>query len=218
MEQEQHHKSQKHQKKSLKNQEEEWQRGRNLSSTRAPSWDKKGVEENQEAEGSRHASRSRAPTWDRKATEVKIRKNRDEILSSQSVTRNRAMSWGTATSEVGAGLEVQENKRRSKRKEADILKDSVKKEYRESKQMVSDSFSFLMPQDERAPSESESAASFSEVSQSAASITWNEDFDWRRADLNSLPGPWLKPSHQKLTKVLIGSRLSGQSMVGGLSL
>ncbi|KAM9856063.1 membrane-associated guanylate kinase, WW and PDZ domain-containing protein 3-like [Aulostomus maculatus] len=83
-------------------------------------------------------------------------------------------------------------------------------------------FSFLMPMDdvnEEEPSDSESAASFSEVSLSAASIAtlaWREDSDWRRPQLSwrqgDAPGPWLKPSSQRLTEVLIGSRLSGRGL------
>lgn len=79
-------------------------------------------------------------------------------------------------------------------------------------------FSFLMPKDDESEFDSESAASFSEVSQSAASVAtaagWREDSDWRRAESpwqqGNAPGPWLKPSPQKLTKVLIGCRLGGR--------
>lgn len=197
VDQEQRHKSQKHRKRSGKNKEEEEEgtHGRSLPRNKAPSWDKK--DENQEEEGRSSVSRSRATTI-------------EEGLSSRSVSKNRATSRGT---------EEQEKKRRSKRKEVDILKDGVKMaEDRESKRMISENFSFLMPRDDEAPSDNESVASFSEVSQSAASIAWREDSDWRRADSNSPPGPWIKPSHKKLSQVLIGSRLSGQSMVGGLSL
>lgn len=84
-------------------------------------------------------------------------------------------------------------------------------------------FSFLGPMDDDEPqrlSDSESAASYSEVSLSAASIAtagWRQDFDWRRAESpleqGNAPGPWLKPSPQRLTQALIGSRLRG-----GLSL
>ncbi|TDH11034.1 hypothetical protein EPR50_G00081710 [Perca flavescens] len=79
-------------------------------------------------------------------------------------------------------------------------------------------FSFLMPRDDESEFDSQSAASFSEVSQSAASVAtaagWREDSDWRRAESlwqqGNAPGPWLKPSPQKLTKVLIGCRLGGR--------
>ncbi|KAM9342903.1 membrane-associated guanylate kinase, WW and PDZ domain-containing protein 3 [Pholidichthys leucotaenia] len=90
-------------------------------------------------------------------------------------------------------------------------------------------FSFLMPMDDENNhdhlSDSESATSFSEVSLSAASITtaaWRDDSDWRREESpwrqGDAPGPWLKPSPQRLTRVLMGSRLGGQELAGGLSL
>ncbi|XP_069572658.1 membrane-associated guanylate kinase, WW and PDZ domain-containing protein 3-like isoform X2 [Brachyistius frenatus] len=89
-------------------------------------------------------------------------------------------------------------------------------------------FSFLMPMNDDndgRQSDSESAASFSEVSLSAASIAtagWTEESDWRGAESSwrqgNTPGRWLKPSPQRLTQVLIGSRLSGRELVGGLSL
>ncbi|XP_038578557.1 membrane-associated guanylate kinase, WW and PDZ domain-containing protein 1-like isoform X2 [Micropterus salmoides] len=83
-------------------------------------------------------------------------------------------------------------------------------------------FSFLMPHssDDQRLSDSESAASFSEVSLSAASIAtagWREDSDWRRGESpwqqGKAPGPWLKPSPQKLTQVLTGSRLRGRELL-----
>lgn len=89
-------------------------------------------------------------------------------------------------------------------------------------------FSFLMPMDDdehQRLSDSESAASFSEVSLSAASITtvgWRNDSHWRRAESpwqrGNAPGPWLKPSPQRLTQVLTGSRRTGWELAGGLSL
>lgn len=168
------------------------------------------------------ASRSRTTTFDRKAPKEGVKKNQDEEgLSSRSAPRSRATSLGTAAAGERVGLEVTETKkkRHSKRKEADIVRDGGKTaEDRESKRKISDSFSFLMPRDEQDQSDSESAASFSEVSQSAASIAWRDDSDWRREGSNSPPGRWIKPSHQKLSQVLIGSRMSGRSMVGGLSL
>lgn len=90
-------------------------------------------------------------------------------------------------------------------------------------------FSFLRPMDDdddgddnEHVSENESATSFSEVSLSAASIAtvgwrdvWGAPSPWKQG---KAPGPWLKPSSQRLTEVLIGHRLSGQRMEGGLSL
>ncbi|XP_022619622.1 PDZ domain-containing protein MAGIX [Seriola dumerili] len=91
-------------------------------------------------------------------------------------------------------------------------------------------FSFLMPMDDddderQHQSDSESAASYSEVSLSAASIAttgWREESFWRRGESpgrqGNTPGPWLKPSPQRLTQVLIGSRLGGRELAAGLSL
>ncbi|XP_075993272.1 uncharacterized protein LOC142988114 isoform X2 [Genypterus blacodes] len=90
-------------------------------------------------------------------------------------------------------------------------------------------FSFLMPLDDHNDhsrgSDSESVASFSEVSLSAASIAttgWRDDSDWRSDESSQqhgeVPGPWLKPSSQRLTRVLIGSRLREQELTGGLAL
>lgn len=92
-------------------------------------------------------------------------------------------------------------------------------------------FSFLRPmaddddddgEDNEHVSDNESPSSFSEVSLSAASIAtvgWRDDWGapspWKQG---KGPGPWLKPSSQRLTEVLIGHRLSGQRMAGGLSL
>ncbi|XP_033826029.1 membrane-associated guanylate kinase, WW and PDZ domain-containing protein 1 [Periophthalmus magnuspinnatus] len=218
VDQEPHHKSQKHRKRSGKNQEEERRGSESLPRNRVSSWDEKGVGKNKEEEESRRTrsvSRNRAPSLDRNMTEQSPWKHQEEQgRSTRSVSRNRATSWGTSIVEEGVVPEVLEKKRRSKRKEADNVK---MVEDRESKR-ISEPFSFLMPRDEHPPSDSESAASFSEVSQSAASIAWREDSDWRRADSNSPPGRWLKPSPQKLSRVLIGSRLNGHSLVGGLSL
>lgn len=74
-------------------------------------------------------------------------------------------------------------------------------------------FSFLMPRGDQRESDSES-----EVSLSAASIAttgWREEPPRPQGDA---PGPWLKPSPQRLTQVLIGSQLGRRELVGGLSL
>uniref|UniRef100_A0A3B4WT87 PDZ domain-containing protein n=1 Tax=Seriola lalandi dorsalis TaxID=1841481 RepID=A0A3B4WT87_SERLL len=69
------------------------------------------------------------------------------------------------------------------------------------------------------------STSYSEVSLSAASIAttgWREESFWRRGESpgrqGNTPGPWLKPSPQRLTQVLIGSRLGGRELAAGLSL
>uniref|UniRef100_A0A3Q2W878 PDZ domain-containing protein n=1 Tax=Haplochromis burtoni TaxID=8153 RepID=A0A3Q2W878_HAPBU len=74
-------------------------------------------------------------------------------------------------------------------------------------------------------SDSESTSSFSEMHLSAASIATagsREESDWRRAELplqdGNGPGPWLKPSTQRLTRVLTSSQIRGQGLAGGLSL
>uniref|UniRef100_A0A3B4H2W8 PDZ domain-containing protein n=1 Tax=Pundamilia nyererei TaxID=303518 RepID=A0A3B4H2W8_9CICH len=87
-------------------------------------------------------------------------------------------------------------------------------------------FSFLMPlDDDRHLSDSESTSSFSEMHLSAASIATagsREESDWRRAELplqdGNGPGPWLKPSTQRLTRVLTSSQIRGRGLAGGLSL
>lgn len=85
-------------------------------------------------------------------------------------------------------------------------------------------FSFLRPMDDddEDGDDNESATSFSEVSLSAASIAtvgwkydWGGPLPWKQG---KGPGPWLKPSSQRLTEVLMGHQLSGERMAGGLSL
>uniref|UniRef100_A0AAV2LXR8 PDZ domain-containing protein n=1 Tax=Knipowitschia caucasica TaxID=637954 RepID=A0AAV2LXR8_KNICA len=218
VDQEPRHKSQKHQKRSGKNKEEEEGRaGRSLPRTRALSWDDAGVEKTQEeaSRRSRTVSRIRAPSWERNTTEEVLWTNKGE-KSSRSMSRSRATSVGTSVTEEPTVSEVSEKKLRRKRKEMDLSRDKVVAD-RGSKR-ISEPFSFLMARDDQPSSDSESAASFSGVSQSAASIAWREESDWRSAEPNSPPSRWLKPSSQKLTQVLIDSRLGGQSLVGGLSL
>lgn len=83
-------------------------------------------------------------------------------------------------------------------------------------------FSFLMPLDnENDGSDAESAVSFSEVSVSAASISFSGT-QWPREHVSPLlapesttpPGPWLIPSPHKLSQVLGGKRMSRNK--GGL--
>lgn len=178
---------------------------------------------------------------------------REQGRRSRSLPRNGARSWDTSPPEErveveepgGAVRERRRNETKSRRKAAD-REEEERGEGRERREERGDSitrhakhsgssataqraaFSFLRPMDDNESqrlSDSESAASFSEVSLSAASIAtegWREDSDWRRAqsawEQGNAPGPWLKPSPQRLTQVLIGSRLSGRELVGGLSL
>lgn len=169
---------------------------------------------------------------------------------SRSLPRNSARSWDTSPLkervEVEHGGAVKEKKRMSEMKRGQRITEVDREEEEKRKDRegratshAKDSgsfapaqrsaFSFLGPVDdnEEEPqrlSDNESAASFSEVSQSAASITtteWREDSDWRAAspwEQRKAPGPWLKPSPQRLTQVLIGNRLSERGLMGGLSL
>ncbi|XP_033485584.2 membrane-associated guanylate kinase, WW and PDZ domain-containing protein 3 isoform X1 [Epinephelus lanceolatus] len=173
---------------------------------------------------------------------------REKGRRSRSLPRISARSWDTSlqqegveVEESGGGLKERrrsETKSRRRATEADREEEEERGERREERHDSTTrhakhsgrsgaAFSFLMPIDDdggrRHPSDSESAASFSEVSLSAASIAtagWRED--WRRAESpwqqGNAPGPWLKPSQQRLTKVLIGNRLSGRELLGGLSL
>ncbi|KAM8754662.1 membrane-associated guanylate kinase, WW and PDZ domain-containing protein 3 isoform 2-T4 [Acanthopagrus schlegelii] len=165
----------------------------------------------------------------------------EECRSSKSLPRISARSWDARLPEERVDVEEpggggRERRRRSEmksRRRAEAGRDEVERvERRDSPTRHAKHsghsaaaqrapFSFLGPMDDDEHlSDSESAASYSEVSQSAASITtvgWRQNFDWRRAEspweLGNAPGPWLKPSPQRLTQALIGSRFRG-----GLSL
>lgn len=162
---------------------------------------------------------------------------------SRSLPRSSARSWDSSPPEDRAEEEEdkqpegagRERKRRSEKKSRRrAAEEEEREESRHAKASGSSvsaqksAFSFLRPMSDNEPqhlSDSESAASFSGVSLSAASITtvgWREDSDWRRAesptDQRKAPGPWLKPSPQRLSRVLIGSQHSGQGLVGGLSI
>lgn len=177
------------------------------------------VDEERAAEERAAEEQRRKSEKQRRRSHTVREKNQDEQgRSSRSLPRNGARSWDRAMAEEGAGLDVSEKKRRHKQRE-DVLREDVKTvRHHVSNRAVSEPFSFLMARDNPSPSDSESGASFSEISQSAASIAWREESDRRRVDSEAPPGPWLKPSPQKLTQVLIGSRLSGRGLVGGLSL
>lgn len=170
---------------------------------------------------------------------------REHGNGSRSLPRNGARSWDTSPperleEEPGAG--ARERKRRSgaqsRRRPAEAGREEKKEERKGSSAphpkhsggsapAQRSAFSFLRPMDdsdEERRSDGESANSFSEVSQSAASVAtagWREDSDWRAEspwEQEKVPGPWLKPSPQRLTQVLVGSRLRGRELVGGLSL
>lgn len=167
---------------------------------------------------------------------------REEGRRSRSLPRNGARSWDTIQPEEQMEVEESGGRKRerrsetkSRRREREASREEEERDIsgaRHAKHSGSSSagqraaFSFLMPMDDdKHLSDSESAASFSEVSLSAASIAtveWREDSHWRRVESpwrqGNAPGPWLKPSPKRLTQVLIGSRLSGQELAGGLSL
>ncbi|XP_071314794.1 membrane-associated guanylate kinase, WW and PDZ domain-containing protein 3 isoform X2 [Trachinotus anak] len=171
---------------------------------------------------------------------------REQGRRSRSLPRNGARTWDTSQPEEGVGVEesgggARERRRRSemksRRREKEANREEEKEDSATSHAKHSGStgvaqravFSFLMPMDDgdelQRQSDSESAASFSEVSLSAASIAttgWREESSWRRGESprrqGSAPGPWLKPNPQRLTQVLTGSRLSGRELAAGLSL
>lgn len=137
---------------------------------------------------------------------------------SRSLPRNGASSWDSSLPEETRGGET-ERRRRSH------TVSHHAKHHGSSAAAPQAVFSFLMPMSHDKPSsDSESAASFSDISQSAASVVrlGMETSDWRRAALSreqeNGPGVWLKPSPHRLTRVLTGSRLSGRGLAGGLSL
>ncbi|KAI3357937.1 hypothetical protein L3Q82_016314, partial [Scortum barcoo] len=144
---------------------------------------------------------------------------------SKSLARNSALFWDTLVLEEGVevagsgggGKERRRSEMKSRRRETQAGREEEERDdstARRAKHSGSSgaAFSFLMPMDDdQHLSDNESAASFSEVSLSAASIAtagWREDSDWRRAELawqqGNAPGPWLKPSPQRLTQALTG--------------
>ncbi|XP_068588203.1 membrane-associated guanylate kinase, WW and PDZ domain-containing protein 3 isoform X3 [Cebidichthys violaceus] len=171
-------------------------------------------------------------------------RQREQGKRSRSLPRISAQSWDTLlplkeVEESGGGAK---ERRRRRRRMTEADREEEEEERREgggngtarhAKHSGSSgvaqkaAFSFLMPMDDERPSDSESTSSFSELSLSAASIATalprrREDPDWRRAGLprqqDDAPGPWLKPNPQRLTNVLIGSRLGGRRLAAGLSL
>lgn len=188
-------------------------------------------EEQQEAEVRRRRSRT-------------VRQKQKEPGNrSMSSPRSSSPSWdssppGEGAESGGAGRERRRKSEKKSRRRAEEEKEEEREGSPAHHTRASggsrasaqrSAFSFLQPmsQEPRPLSDSESAASFSEVSLSAASIataSWREDPDWRVGaessadESGSPPGPWLKPSPQRLSQVLIGSRRSGQGIVGGLSI
>lgn len=181
----------------------------------------KEKQDGQQEQGSRSRSlpRNSARSWDTSPP-----KERMEVEHRGAVTQKKSMSEKKRGQRITEVDREEEEKRKDREGRASTAKDSGS-----FAPAQMSAFSFLGPIDdnEEEPqrlSDSESAASFSEVSQSAASINtieWREDSDWRAAspwEQRKAPGPWLKPSPQRLTQVLIGNRLSERGLMGGLSL
>lgn len=197
-----------------------------------------------EAEAQEEEERSRSQTVRRKE---KRDGQREQGSRSKSLPKNSARSWGTSLSEERVEVEEPGRGKRERRSQAKSRRtteaDRETEERREEREGTStrhtmhsgssasaqrSAFSFLGPMEDdehQRLSDNESTASFSEVSLSAASIAtagWREESDWRRAgspwDESKAPGPWLKPSPQRLTRVLTSSQLRGRELAGGLSL
>ncbi|XP_033943665.1 LOW QUALITY PROTEIN: membrane-associated guanylate kinase, WW and PDZ domain-containing protein 3-like [Pseudochaenichthys georgianus] len=206
-----------------------------------PDLDLDVVEE--EARMEEKGERSKEEEMRRKSQTVrpkeKLENQREQGKKSRSLPRSSAKSWDTLVPQEVEESAEEVKERRRKRSETKSRRREEPMEQREDRSTRNAKhsgssgapFSFLMPIDDdderQRVSDSESATSFSDVSQSAATIPspagWREeDSDWRRAQSawqhGDSPGPWLKPSPKTLTKVLIGSRLGGRELLGGLSL
>lgn len=137
---------------------------------------------------------------------------KQEELEEKNLPRNRAASLGSKMAESsGGGASKRRSKARSRRsgeedENATVSHHSSSRHAKHSGSLGGAQhsvFSFLMPMTDR--SDSESACSFSEVSLSTASVsTWRREESPGRPE--SVPGPWLKPNGQKLTRVLSGGR------------
>ncbi|XP_040904535.1 membrane-associated guanylate kinase, WW and PDZ domain-containing protein 3 isoform X3 [Toxotes jaculatrix] len=186
---------------------------------------KKRDDQREQGRRTQSLPRNSARSWDMSLLEQGV-----DVLESEGGVRERRRRRRSETNSRRREREAnreEEAARGDKREDRDDRDDSTTypaKDSGSSGAAQRAAFSFLMPMDEHELSDSESAASFSEVSLSAASIAtaeWREDSLWRGRSLwrqGTAPGPWLKPSPQKLTQVLTGSRLSGQELPDGLSL
>ncbi|KAK5895255.1 hypothetical protein CesoFtcFv8_011864 [Champsocephalus esox] len=197
----------------------------------------------EEARMEEKGERSKEEEMRRKSQTVrpkeKLENQREQGKKSRSLPRISAKSWDTLLPQEVEESAEEVKERRRKRSETKSRRREEPMEQREDRSTRNAKhsgssgapFSFLMPIDDdderQRVSDSESATSFSDVSQSAATIPspagWREeDSDWRRAQSawqhGDSPGPWLKPSPKTLTMVLIGSRLGGRELLGGLSL
>lgn len=179
--------------------------------------------DDQREKGIRSRSLPRSSTQPREASSPKEREEEPDGVLTEGRRRHSEVTRGRRAKEA------------DKRKEREEKTTSPAKDSGSSAAPQRSAFSFLRPMDDDEDgggggdhddhehvSDNESATSFSEVSLSAASIAtagWRDD--WGAAspwEQRKGPGPWLKPSTQRLTEVLTGHRLSGQRLVGGLSL
>lgn len=195
--------------------ERQWQEEERRRRSQTVRQKEKRDDQREQGRRSRSLPRVSARSWDMLVPEVEVEEERRRM--SETKSRRRPTEADREGEKRGEGGE--------RRKVRDVSTTRHAKHSGSSAPAQRAAFSFLMPMDEdderQHLSDSESAASFSEVSLSAASIAtagWRDDSDWRRGEQGKAPGPWLKPSPQKLTRVLIGSRLNGRELVGGLSL
>ncbi|XP_078806123.1 membrane-associated guanylate kinase, WW and PDZ domain-containing protein 3 isoform X3 [Oryzias latipes] len=181
----------------------------------------------EEAEKKRHQEERRE--MKKKEERKNVRLNRQEDQEERSFPMHRVPSLGSRQMVESSGSGARERRRseaRSRRRGDEEVNTAVSHHSSSrhagslggAQQAV---FSFLMPMKDL--SDSESACSFSEVSLSTASIaTWRtQNNDQRREESlerqGNLPGPWLKPNAQKLTKVRSGSRPARRGLTAGLS-
>lgn len=135
--------------------------------------------------------------------------------------RRGGSAGGGGPPDLDLDLVEEEEAARQRRKEREEEEEEERKRRRQVRTAEEDAkrsgsrqrapFSFLMPRDER------SADSQSEDGESGASLP----SAWRRAGPGREEGrglPWQEPSPQRLTRVLIGSRLGGRGRLAGLTL
>ncbi|XP_068599915.1 membrane-associated guanylate kinase, WW and PDZ domain-containing protein 3-like [Brachionichthys hirsutus] len=163
-----------------------------------------------------------------KRSETVRQKEKEKGRRSRSLPRSSAQTWDTSVpeermeeeEEEESGSRVRERRRRGdvrnrRREENDDITTHHTKHSGRSAPSQRAAFAFLGPMDDN---DSESAASFTEVGQSAASVAAagrERECDWRRPpwERDGVPGPWLKPSQRRLNRVLTGCRLSGRDLL-----
>ncbi|KAM4610317.1 membrane-associated guanylate kinase, WW and PDZ domain-containing protein 3 [Polymixia lowei] len=223
-------------KENQDSQRDQGTKSKNLPRNAAPTWDRELQEEGwREEEEKSEGVRERKKKRERRKTQSDKRRTeraREETQHSP-FSKRETQEWREREEERRREGE-RGGERRRRRDEIDEVESDPRRAMHSGTSASASnqkaSFSFLMPLDDgnnNHPYDRESVVSFSDVSLSAASIAtgeaglgWREDSDWRSAELQhgNSPGPWLEPSPQKLTQVLIGSRLRRREMAGGLSL